>query len=97
MVPRPGASLGAHTLRALNAPVRLTVHTDDAGQPVAVYRDGWSRPCRVARVQESWRIDDEWWREQPISRLYFMLLLENDLLLTIYHDLMTDVWYEQRG
>jgi len=97
MVPRPGAPLGAHTLRALNVPARVTVHADNEGQPVAVHRAGWPRPRRVARIQDCWRIDDEWWREQPISRLYFLLLLENDSRLTVYHDLMTDAWYEQRG
>ncbi len=26
-------------------------------------------------VLESWRIDDEWWRPRPVSRLYYHLLL----------------------
>jgi len=51
----------------------------------------------VARVQDRWRIDDEWWRERPISRLYYTLLLDNGVPLTVYHDLVTDEWFEQSG
>lgn len=97
MVSRSRASLGTHTVRVLNVPSRLTVDADSEGQPLTVRRAGWPKPRAVTRVQDCWRIDDEWWREQPISRLYFLLLLEPDYLLTIYHDLITDVWFEQHG
>ncbi len=97
MVPSPRAPLGAHTLRALNVPAQLNVHADAAGQPLSVRRDDWPTSRAVTRVQDCWRIDDEWWREQPISRFYFVLLLEQDVLLTVYHDLLTAAWYEQRG
>lgn len=73
------------------------MHIDAAEQPVAVRRAAWPKPRAVIRVQDCWRIDDEWWREHPISRLYFVLLLDGDTLLTVYHDLTTDSWYEQRG
>ena len=97
MVSRSRASLGAHTLRALNVPTRVIVDVDGGGQPVAVRRAEWPRPRAVARVQDCWRIDDEWWRERPISRLYYALLLDDDLLVTVYHDLITECWFEQRG
>jgi hypothetical protein len=56
----------------------------------------------VASVQDRWRLDDEWWRERPISRLYHALVLEDGTLLTVYHDLSHDeeegpAWFEQRG
>jgi hypothetical protein len=51
----------------------------------------------VAAVQDGWRIDDEWWRERPIARLYYRLLLDNGQPLTVYHDLYTSTWYEQRA
>jgi hypothetical protein len=51
----------------------------------------------VAHVQDQWRIDDEWWRERPIARLYYLLLLDDGTLLTIYHDLLADAWFAQRG
>jgi len=41
----------------------------------------------VERVRDRWRIDDEWWRERPIARLYYALLLEDGTFLTVYRDL----------
>jgi hypothetical protein len=83
-------------LRPLNAPIHIRVRVDGAGRPLALRRRGWSRPRAVARIQDRWRIDDEWWRTRPISRLYHRLLLEDGTLLTVYHDLVTDTWFEQR-
>jgi hypothetical protein len=51
----------------------------------------------VAAVQDRWRLDDEWWREHPISRLYHLLLLDDDSLVVVYRDLGTGDWYEQRA
>jgi hypothetical protein len=97
MVAHSRATLGAHSLRALNLPSRLTVVADEHGFPLTVRRAAWPGPRTVTRVQDVWRIDDEWWREQPISRLYYLLLLDPDSLLTIFHDLIADAWYEQRA
>ena len=66
------------------------------GEPVAVRKVGWPRRRRVLRVQDCWRIDDEWWREAPIARLYYLVQLEGETLLTLYHDLVADAWFEQR-
>ena len=96
MVPDPRAPLGARGLRRLNAPVPIRVRTDAAGRPRAVRRRGRPETRRVMRVQDRWRIDDEWWRAQPISRLYHALLLDDGTLLTVYHDLVADTWFEQR-
>ncbi len=83
-------------MRPLNAPIQIWAQVDGDGRPLALRRRGWSRPRAVARIQDRWRIDDEWWRTRPISRLYHLLLLEDGTLLTIYHDLVTDTWFEQR-
>jgi len=64
------------------------------GEPIAVHRQG--RRLVVTAIQEVWRIDDEWWRE-PISRRYYLLLLAQGIVCTIYHDLINDAWYEQRA
>ncbi|MSQ10957.1 MAG: hypothetical protein EXR52_08165 [Dehalococcoidia bacterium] len=57
----------------------------------------WHAPRRVLAVQDAWRIDDEWWRDRPIARRYFCVQVEGDLLVTLYHDLAIDAWFEQRG
>jgi len=44
---------------------------------------------------DTWRIDDEWWREKPVSRLYHSVLLDDGRTVTIFHDLVADRWYGQ--
>ena len=51
----------------------------------------------MAAIQDRWRIDDEWWREHAIARLYYQLLLDDGSLLVVYHDLLHDAWFEQRA
>jgi hypothetical protein len=46
-------------------------------------------------VLETWRIDDEWWREQPVSRIYWRLLLEDGRTIDVYHDLANACWFKQ--
>ena len=48
----------------------------------------------VRAIHDSWRIDDEWWREE-IARRYFTVELEGGRRLTVYHDLLADAWYIQ--
>ena len=84
-------------LRPLNAPSPLRVDLDARGQVVALWRQGRLTPRSIAAVQDRWRIDDEWWREHAISRMYYTLLLDDGTLLTVYHDLVADVWFEQRS
>jgi hypothetical protein len=79
----------------LNTPRPIEVRADDDGRPLEVRRDGWQAP-RPVTVLDRWRIDDEWWRSRPISRLYHTLLTEDGVLLTAYRDLIEDRWYEQR-
>lgn len=85
---------GAHTtrLRPLDLPAPLQVRTDGEGRPLLVYRRG--RPKRVEAVRETWRIDDEWWRD-PVSREYHVVVLEGGRVATIYRDLWGSGWYRQ--
>lgn len=83
-------------LRPLNAPSPLRVQTDAAGQIVSLWRHGRLTPRSIVTIQDQWRIDDEWWRDYPISRLYYELILDDGTRLTIFHDLQADAWFEQR-
>jgi hypothetical protein len=83
-------------LRPLNAPSPLRVQVDTQGRIVSLWRQGRLTPRTIAAVQDRWRIDDEWWREHAVSRVYYALVLDDGTLLTVYHDLVTDAWFEQR-
>ncbi len=91
----PSASLRASYAqgRALNRPRPLRVEADAAGWPIAVYVSG--QRLAVEAVLETWRIDDEWWRERPVSRVYFRLALGDGRTVTVYQDLVSGRWARQ--
>jgi hypothetical protein len=72
--------------------VRVEAGQDD--RPIAVYFSG--RRYAVESVLETWRIDDEWWRERPVSRVYFSVLLEDGRTVTVFRDEISGRWWEQR-
>jgi hypothetical protein len=49
----------------------------------------------VEAILESWRIDDEWWRQQ-ISRSYLELLLAGGKRVVVFQDLLTGLWFIQQ-
>ena len=53
----------------------------------------------VAKIEDIYEVDELWWRgeEQEIQRLYFDLRLENARKVTIYRDLVRNLWYRQAG
>ena len=97
LVKPPDIARHPSDLRPLNAPSPLQVQMDSAGRIVSILRQGRLTPRTIAAVQDRWRIDDEWWREHAISRMYYELILDDGTRLTIYNDLITDMWFEQRS
>ncbi len=85
--------LTAGRLRPLNSPRPLDIDADANGVPAGIYLSG--HRCAVESVIETWRIDDEWWREQPVSRVYWRLFLENGCALDVYRDAVVGRWYKQ--
>jgi len=69
------------------------VEADGRDRPVAVYLS--KRRYSVEAVLENWRIDDEWWRQRPVSRAYFRLLLEDGRTVTVYRNLVSRRWAMQ--
>ncbi len=65
----------------------------DRGAPRAVRLRG--HHLTVKRILDVWRIDNDWWRPQPISRRYFLVELNNGLLQTLYQDLASGAWFMQ--
>ena len=85
---RPGA------LRPLNRPESREVRETAGGSPAQVLlRRQW---VTVTGMEDRWRIDDEWWRAQPLSRMYYQVVLEDGRRLTLFRDLAASQWYEQR-
>lgn len=80
------------SLRQLNRPAPVAVEADVNGLPQAVLWKGVFSP--VASIADSWRIDDEWWRDE-IARRYFVVELRGGRRITLFHDLVADLWYAQ--
>ena len=83
-------------IRSLNAPRPITVESQlnprGISRPMTVI-DGIHR-TNVARIEDFWRIDDEWWF-RPIARHYYRVAFTDGRSRTIYHDLFTDIWHMQ--
>ncbi len=101
MTPSEPAERG---LRPLGLPQPLRVRTDERDEPAEVTllprgvqrpRGGEGRTLVVEQVEEVWRIAEEWWREAPIARTYYRLLVDGGRTLTVFRDLEDEQWYTQ--
>ena len=92
MVANPGEALRAGAYKPLNTPETIGVEEDAGGEPQAVREN---RQQRIESVEDRWRLDDEWWRTEPVSRLYYAIRLASGQKLVIYKDLVTGTWYRQ--
>ena len=100
MVAPARAPLRPDRLRAVNEPQEAAVELDERGVPVSIRRSNdksggqEATAAVVETILESWRIDDEWWR-QLISRRYFAVILEGGARVVLFEDLVTHEWYMQ--
>ena len=94
MVKDTGAPAGPGALHPLNAPQLLRVKMDERGRPqrLSIRR----KELVVASIEDHWRIEDEWWRNEGVARSYFEVLTEDGRRLTLFYDELTGDWYEQR-
>lgn len=93
MVKDTGKAPGADTFKPVNTPEPVHVEEDDNGYPVALRERRRRQP--IAGISDCWRIDDEWWRSEPVSRLYFTVMLDPGQRLVIFKDLARGGWYQQ--
>jgi hypothetical protein len=92
VVENTGKALRADTYKPVNTPEALQVEEDASGLPVAVKG---KRRQTIMSIEDRWRLDDEWWRAAPVSRLYYNVLLASGQRLVLYKDLVTGGWYQQ--
>lgn len=99
MEPHSRTPARTHGLRPLGLPRPVLVSLDAPGLPATVTRMTRSQAMlAVVRVEEVWRIAEEWWRSDSLARTYYRLLLADDRIVTLFHDdaeTPCDGWYEQ--
>ncbi len=88
MVASSRTPLRIDRLRAVNTPQPVVLEWDESGG-LTVVKGG-----KVEAILESWRIDDEWWR-QTISRAYMEVMLEGGKRRVLFQDLITGQWFAQ--
>jgi hypothetical protein len=49
----------------------------------------------VSLIRRPWRIDQHWWRDVAVSRLYYRVASDDSPPLTIYRDLISGDWFRQ--
>ena len=94
MVAHPRTPKRPRALRALNQPQPIDVRESAAGRPTAIRLGKRWRP--VARIEDAWRIDDEWWRDRPVARLYLRVAMKDGTTLGLFKDLVKEEWYRQQ-
>ena len=94
MVENTRAATSIDAIRALNKPRLTDVKTDSNGMPTYIkLRGNWVVICMIT---DKWRIDDEWWREQPITRTYYECSIVKEITVIVFQDLQNGLWYLQR-
>ena len=94
MVTNSRAATGVDSLRPLNITVAVQVKAATGDSPLQIkHSDLW---MDIIKITDRWRIDDEWWREDRVSRTYFQLLLQNDQAIIVFHDDVNGTWYWQQ-
>lgn len=92
MVEDTGKALRPGTYKPVNTPEELKIEEGADGRPTAIKL---KRRQAIISIEDRWRIDDEWWRAAPVSRLYYNVLLASGQRLVLYKDLISGSWYEQ--
>lgn len=93
MVGNTRGTADTRRIRRLKAPDAVEVEADEDGRPLRLRRGGAWHSLTLAR--RPWRIDQHWWRGEPISRLYYRVAPEDGPPLTIYRDLVNGTWARQ--
>jgi hypothetical protein len=92
VVENSGKTLCPGAFKPVNLPEPLKVEEDSTGRPLAIRMP---RKLVVKTIEDRWRIDDEWWRSEPVSRFYYAVMLGSGQRLVIYKDLVLNCWYRQ--
>ena len=92
MVADTGKTLHSDTTKPVNLPEPLSVEENSAGLPTAVRL---KRRQAIIAIEDCWRIDDEWWRSEPVSRLYYAVILASGHRIVLSKNLIDGSWYRQ--
>jgi hypothetical protein len=85
-------AMGTNASKPLNMPEALFVEESPSGSPVTVKL---KQRHTIISVEDCWRIDDEWWRSEPVSRMYYAVILDSGRKMVLSKNLIDNKWYQQ--
>jgi len=88
-----GKTLRPDAFKPVNLPEAVGVVENAAGEPTAVKA---GRRQTVKSIEERWRIDDEWWRTEQISRMYYVAVMVGGQRMVVFKDLIKGDWWKQQ-
>jgi hypothetical protein len=93
VVQNSGATPGADSFRPLNPPIPVEVRENDQERPISIkIKRRW---LKVVSIDDLCNVDEEWWRERPVVRMYYRVSVEDGRQITIFRDLVDGAWYRQ--
>lgn len=93
MVKNSGTQICTSQIRYLNFSKPIKIKENSLGFPEHITINN---QILYASLEDRWRIDDEWWRMNPISRMYFDCILIDGRHITVFKDLINGGWFQQR-
>ena len=91
----------------MERPVSITLPPARSRRPARARRPAQedrspTRSLTVTAINDLWQVDDEWWRETPISRRYYQVTAQDpatqdERRLTIFRDQLNGRWHWQKG
>ena len=93
MVENTRKTAGAGRIRPLNEPIPIGAKETADRAPASV--SFGNREVAVVELRDSWRIEEEWWRERPIVRHYYDVALADGGVALLFRD-GDGHWFRQR-
>ncbi len=95
MVKNTGTTPGDDSFRPVNLPIPVEVRESASQRPQAVKVN--QRWRRVLSIDDLCNVDEEWWRDRPIRRMYYQVTVEVVGSITVFRDLVDGLWYQQKA
>ena len=93
MVEDTRKTAGAGRILPLNEPVPIGATETFDRAPASVSLG--DREVAVAQVRDSWLVEEEWWRDEPIVRHYYDVALADGGVTLLFRD-AEGRWFRQR-